>query len=136
MLEITMNKLTFGCGYLQMELNEILTIALVLTINNITKNNDMIIQLERHGRENINNDMDISRTVGWFTSMYPAYFKVEFYDIERNIKSLKEQVRSIPNQVFNYGTLRFLKKQIDDLQNKLIRLNYLDDLDNIVDKKS
>ena len=118
-----------------MELNEILTIALVLTISNITKNNDVIIELERHGRENISNAIDISRTVGWFTSMYPAYFKVESNDIERNIKSLKEQLRNIPTQGFNYGSLRFLKKQIDELQNKLVRFNYLGDLDNIVDKE-
>ncbi|SFB07860.1 non-ribosomal peptide synthetase [Clostridium frigidicarnis] len=118
-----------------MDLNEVLTVALVLTINNITKNNDVIIELERHGRENISNGIDISRTVGWFTSMYPAYFKVESNDTERNIKSLKEQLRNIPNQGFNYGTLRFLKKQIDELQNKLVRFNYLGDLDNIVDKE-
>ena len=117
------------------DFNEVLIIALVLAINNITKNNDVIIELERHGRENISKSIDISRTVGWFTSMYPAYFKVESNDIEKNIKSLKEQLRNIPNQGFNYGTLRFLKKQIDDFQNKLVRFNYLGDLDNIIDKE-
>lgn len=134
--EDTLNSLAKAVNEIySMELNEILTIALVLTINNITKKSDVIIELERHGRENISNTIDISRTVGWFTSMFPAYFKVESNDIEKNIKSLKEQLRSIPNQGFNYGTLRFLKKQVNELQNKLVRFNYLGDLDNIVDKE-
>lgn len=134
--EDTLNSLMKAVNEIySMDFNEVLTIALVLTINNLTKNNDVIIELERHGRENISNVTDVSRTVGWFTSMYPAYFKVEFNDIERNIKSLKEQLRNIPSQGFNYGALRFLKKQIDDLQNKLVRFNYLGDLDNIMDKE-
>lgn len=117
------------------DFNEILIIALILTINNFTKNKDVIIELERHGRKSINNDIDVSRTVGWFTSMYPAHFKVTYNDIDRNIKSLKEQLRNIPNQGFNYGILGFLKKQINESKNKFIRFNYLGDLDNIVDKE-
>ncbi|OWT48186.1 condensation domain-containing protein [Bacillus wiedmannii] len=74
------------------ELNEALIIGLVLTINRLTNKNEVIVELERHGRELINGQIDISRTVGWFTSMYPAYFKVDYEEIEDNIKSLKEQL--------------------------------------------
>lgn len=91
-----------------MDFNEVLITALVLTVNNITKNNDVIIEIEKQGRESISKSIDISRTVGWFTSMYLTYFKVEFNDIEKNIKSLKEQLRNIPKQGFDYETLRFL----------------------------
>ncbi|MBN1040260.1 amino acid adenylation domain-containing protein [Clostridium botulinum] len=134
--EDTLNSLIKAVNEIySMDLNEILIIALILTINNLIKNNDVIIELERHGRENISDSIDISRTVGWFTSMYPAYFKVEFNDIERNIKSLKEQLRNIPNKGLNYGTLRFLKKQINELKNKFVRFNYLGNLDNIIDKE-
>ncbi|SHJ87072.1 non-ribosomal peptide synthase domain TIGR01720/amino acid adenylation domain-containing protein [Clostridium cavendishii DSM 21758] len=132
----TLNSLIEGVNEIySMNLNEVLVMALILTINSITKNDEVVIEFERHGRENIGGDIDISRTVGWFTSMYPAYFKVESNDIERNIKSIKEQLRNIPNQGFNYGTIRFLKNQIAELQNKLVRFNYLGDFDNIVNKE-
>ncbi|WP_291583721.1 condensation domain-containing protein, partial [Clostridium sp. UBA6640] len=71
----------------------------------------------------------------WFTSMYPAYFKVEHEDIEGNIKSLKEQFRNIPNKGFNYGIFNLLNKEIKEQRTKYIRFNYLGDFNNIIDKE-
>ncbi|GMQ55836.1 non-ribosomal peptide synthetase [Vallitalea sediminicola] len=134
--EDTLKSLSKGVNQVYgMDLNEVLIIGLIFAINNATGNNDIVIELERHGRENISNLIDISRTVGWFTSMYPAYFNVEFKDIKSNLKSLKEQLRNIPSQGFNYGAIRFLKNELEDMKNKPIRFNYLGDLDNIVDKE-
>lgn len=95
-----------------MDLNEALIIGLVLTLNKLTKKDEIIVELERHGREAINDYIDVSRTVGWFTIMYPAYFSIEHEDIEDNIKSLKEQFRNIPNNGFNYSILKFLNKKL------------------------
>lgn len=117
------------------ELNEALIIALVFVINDLTKKDEIIIELERHGREAINECIDVSRTVGWFTSMYPAYFKVEHQDVVNNIKSLKEQLRKIPNKGFNYSILNFLNKEFKEQANKYIRFNYLGDFDNIINKE-
>lgn len=119
-----------------LELNEVLIIALVLTINKITNNKNIVIELERHGRENINDYIDISRTVGWFTSMYPAYFKIDHEEIDRNIKSIKEQLRSIPNKGFNYSILKFLNQELKKSDKEYIRLNYLGDFDYIINEKS
>ncbi|MGH0498965.1 amino acid adenylation domain-containing protein [Bacillus wiedmannii] len=116
------------------ELNEALIIGLVLTINRLTNKNEVIVELERHGRELINGHIDISRTVGWFTSMYPAYFKVDHEEIEDKIKSLKEQLRNIPNKGFNYSILKFLNREFKEQEVKYIRFNYLGDFDNIIDK--
>lgn len=115
-----------------MELNEGLIVALVLTINKFTNQKDVIIELEHHGREDINKNLDISRTVGWFTSMYPAFFKINYREFESNLKSLKDQLRSIPNKGFNYSILKYLKKELTDRDNKYIRFNYLGDFDNII----
>lgn len=132
----TLNNLTKKINEIyNMELNEALIIGLVLAINNLTKNNETIIELERHGREQINDYIDVSRTVGWFTSMYPGYFKVDHEDVEGNIKSLKEQLRNIPNKGFNYSILKSLNKELKEQENKYIRFNYLGDLDNIIDKE-
>lgn len=117
------------------EFNEVLIIALAITINKITNNEDIVIELERHGRENISDFIDVSRTVGWFTSIYPAYFKVESNEIDINIKSIKEQLRNIPNKGFNYGILKYLNREIKENDNKYIRLNYLGDSDNIINEE-
>jgi amino acid adenylation domain-containing protein/non-ribosomal peptide synthase protein (TIGR01720 family) len=134
--EDTLNELMKKVNEIyNIEFNEVLIIALVLTINNLTNKDDVIIELERHGREIINDYIDVSRTVGWFTSMYPAYFKIEHEKLDSNIKSLKEQLRDIPNKGFNYSILKFLNKELKEPENKYIRFNYLGDFDNIIDKE-
>lgn len=117
-----------------MELNEALIIALVLTINKLNNKDEVIVELERHGRELINDYIDVSRTVGWFTSMYPAYFIVDYEEIDANIKSLKEQLRKIPNKGFNYSVLKFLNNEFKE-ESKHVRFNYLGDFNNIIDKE-
>lgn len=114
------------------QFNETLIIALILTINMITNKEEIIIELEGHGREIINDYIDISRTVGWFTSMYPAFFKVTDGSIEYNIKSIKEQLRSIPNNGFNYSIMKYLKLELKEVDIKNIRFNYIGDFDNII----
>ena len=68
-------------------------VSILKILNNWTKNNEIIVELEKHGRESIDDYIDVLRTVGWFTGMYPAYFSIEHDDMENNIKSLKEQFR-------------------------------------------
>ncbi|GAB6259741.1 amino acid adenylation domain-containing protein [Peribacillus sp. N1] len=118
-----------------LELNETLIIALVITLNDLTNRSDIVIELERHGREFVNDYIDVSRTIGWFTSMFPAYFVVDHEDINNNIKSLKEQLRNIPNKGFNYSILKFLNNELRDKGNKHIRFNYLGDFDTIFDRE-
>ncbi|UYZ38400.1 amino acid adenylation domain-containing protein [Clostridium beijerinckii] len=117
------------------DFNEVLIIGLVLTLNKLTKKDEIIVELERHGREAINDYIDVSRTVGWFTNMYPAYFRIEHEDMENNIKSLKEQLRNIPNKGFNYSILKFLNNELKGQETKYVRFNYLGDFDNIIDKE-
>ena len=134
--ESTLNDLTKKVNEIyNIDLNEILIISLVLTVNKLTNEDKVKIELERHGREMVNDYIDVSRTVGWFTSMYPAYFNVDYTEIDNNIKSLKEQLRNIPNKGFNYSVLKFIKKELVDKGNKYIRFNYLGDFDNILNKE-
>lgn len=119
-----------------LELNEALIIALVITLKAFANEKDIVIELERHGREAINDYIDVSRTVGWFTSMYPAYFSIDDKNFESCIKSLKEQYRNIPEKGFNYSILKYLKKELTGRENRHIRFNYLGNFDSLIDKKS
>ncbi|PFB27750.1 non-ribosomal peptide synthetase [Bacillus cereus] len=119
-----------------LELNETLTIALVIAIKDLTNKNDIIIELERHGRETIDEYIDVSRTVGWFTSMYPAYFFLDSENIDNSVKSIKEQLRNIPNKGFNYSILKYLNEGLPDDGDNSIRFNYLGDFDSVLDEET
>ncbi|MFE6978163.1 amino acid adenylation domain-containing protein [Streptomyces sp. NPDC057682] len=78
----------------------------------------LLLDLEGHGREEIVPGADLSRTVGWFTSLYPvridpgAVTDAELADpgaaVGRALKQIKEQLRALPDHGIGYGLLRHL----------------------------
>jgi NRPS condensation-like uncharacterized protein len=92
------------------EANEILIMALSLALSKYIRQKKVAIELEGHGREEISNKIDITRTVGWFTSMYPVILNTEGDNLNEKIKSLKEQLRGVPNKGFNFGVLKYLSR--------------------------
>ncbi|MCK5687316.1 amino acid adenylation domain-containing protein, partial [bacterium] len=112
------------------EINDILLTALAYTLKDWHGGNSSIITLEGHGREDISDKLDHSRTVGWFTTAYPV--KLELADdISSSIKQIKEGMRRIPNKGIGYGALKYhgnsevLKKH----KLPLINFNYLGQFD-------
>jgi fengycin family lipopeptide synthetase B len=67
-----------------------------------------LVDLEGHGRGDYLEGVDVSRTVGWFTCIYPVLLrKGESAGPGALLKSVKEQLRSVPRQGLGYGLLRF-----------------------------
>ena len=64
--------------------------------------------MEGHGREDIASDLDVSRTVGWFTTLFPVRLELT-NDIETGaaLKSVKEQLRRVPHRGLSYGLIRY-----------------------------
>ncbi|PFY28777.1 condensation domain-containing protein, partial [Bacillus toyonensis] len=97
------------------------------------------IHLEGHGREEMIEGIDLSRTVGWFTSIYPVHlnFQGTHTPIE-GLKAVKEQLRRIPNHGVDYGILRYLNKEILPFyqQKPSISFNYLGQFDQVFSKES
>jgi len=87
------------------EINDILLSAFGLSLAKISGNNVNYTSLEGHGREEIVNNIDITKTVGWFTTIYPVCLKVFLGDLHQTIISIKEQLRAIPNKGIGYGAL-------------------------------
>jgi non-ribosomal peptide synthase protein (TIGR01720 family) len=91
------------------EINDILLTALGLAIKDWAGPGNIAVTLEGHGRENIMDSIDISRTVGWFTSQFPVILDMnQKKDLSSTIKSIKETLRKIPNKGIGYGILRYL----------------------------
>jgi amino acid adenylation domain-containing protein/non-ribosomal peptide synthase protein (TIGR01720 family) len=110
------------------EVRDLLVTALAVTVFNTFGMNEAVVELEGHGREEILNNTDISRTVGWFTSIYPVILKKTNAGLPSQIKAVKEQLRKIPNNGMGYGVLKYLSKVINDsIKKKFIRFNYLGD---------
>jgi amino acid adenylation domain-containing protein/non-ribosomal peptide synthase protein (TIGR01720 family) len=120
------------------EINDILLTALGLSIKKIYGNEQLLIAVEGHGREEILTDIDVSRTLGWFTCVYPLILDFSFdNDLSRQIKETKESIRRIPNKGIGYGILKYLtaashKKEIHFKLSPQISFNYLGQLDSDV----
>ena len=63
------------------------------------------LMLERHGREILNNNIDLSHTCGWFTSMFPIHIPAPD---ENLLTSINESLKNIPDNGLSYGVLKYL----------------------------
>lgn len=108
---------------------ELLIAALMQSLSSITENDKIIIEIEGHGREEIRENIDVTRTVGWFTSIYPVLFKRQHQTLEKQIVAVKEKLRNIPRKGIGYGVLRYLTSLLPDTPNKYVRFNYLGQLE-------
>ncbi|WP_208340948.1 non-ribosomal peptide synthetase [Aetokthonos hydrillicola] len=120
------------------QINDILLTALALSLAEWTGNAALVIDLEGHGREELFTDVDLSRTVGWFTSLFPVLLQLPEVDqLASVIKSIKEKLRGIPNRGIGYGILRYLceeitiSEQLQTIPTPEICFNYLGQFDQI-----
>ncbi len=115
------------------QINDILLSALLLACNRSLQISDLLINLEGHGREETVGEVNLSRTVGWFTAIFPVYLKSPSpADYGSVIKSVKETLRAIPDNGISYGILRYfseLKDEFKQLESRNIAFNYLGQLD-------
>ncbi|SFJ64597.1 non-ribosomal peptide synthetase [Thermoflavimicrobium dichotomicum] len=118
-------------------INEILLTALSLALSRWTKKRSHLVHLEGHGREEIVEDIDLSRTVGWFTSMYPVCLDLgEAGTQGEALKVIKEQLRQVPNRGLGYGLLRYLRpgmerENLQTCPSAEISFNYLGQFDSV-----
>lgn len=110
----------------------LLNAALAMTLAEWTGEKVLVVEHENHGRHL--EGIDASRTLGWFTALYPVLLKIEEETIPSIIKSVKEQLKRVPGQGIGYGVRAFMHGapiRTDDLSSEL-RFNYLGQLDEVV----
>lgn len=110
--------------------SDLLIASLAMALGAFTGKDHISIELEGHGREELFDSMDVSRTVGWFTSMYPVNLRLPSTEPAGIIKSVKEQLRSIPNKGIDYGILSYLSGRLPETGRSLLRFNYMGEIDN------
>ncbi|MDD1957887.1 condensation domain-containing protein, partial [Pseudomonas sp. 8209] len=119
------------------QVNDLLLSALARVLARWTGQADNLIQLEGHGREELSEGLDLTRTVGWFTSAFPLRLSAG-HDLQATIKQVKEQLRGIPDKGIGFGALRYLGEQavrdvLQALPDARITFNYLGQFDTSFD---
>ncbi|MEO1627225.1 MAG: condensation domain-containing protein, partial [Bacteroidota bacterium] len=113
----------------QTQVDDLLLTALVMVIASWSAQEELLIGLEGHGRESFDEQLDVSQTVGWFTNLYPVRLQLSTErSLDWQIKSIKEQIRAIPEKGRGYGLLRqsLPKKDLE------LVFNYLGQFDNVL----
>ncbi|TDJ74247.1 amino acid adenylation domain-containing protein [Pseudomonas putida] len=114
------------------QINDLLLTALARVLVRWTGQPTALVQLEGHGREQaVVGDADLSRTLGWFTSVFPLQLTPRS-ELAESIKAIKEQLRAVPNKGLGYGVLRYLSDAgaaLQALPQPRITFNYLGQFD-------
>jgi amino acid adenylation domain-containing protein/non-ribosomal peptide synthase protein (TIGR01720 family) len=117
------------------QITDLLLAALAQAFARWTTQSTVLIDVEGHGRESLDESLDISRTVGWFTTIYPVRLELkEGEDAGDGLKRVKEEVRGIPRRGIGYGLLRYLsggeiREQLDGRARAEVSFNYLGQFD-------
>ncbi len=118
------------------EINDVLLTALAQAFAWWTGSRTLLVDLEGHGREDILPDVDVSRTAGWFTTVYPVLLNLgDTNKPGEALKAIKEQLRRVPKHGISYGVLRYLSEdrqiveRLQALPQPEVSFNYLGQMD-------
>ncbi|HEX6291021.1 MAG TPA: amino acid adenylation domain-containing protein [Herpetosiphonaceae bacterium] len=125
------------------QINDILLTALTQAFARWTNGTSLLLDLRGHGRETIFEDLDVSRTIGWFTTVFPVLLRASPADEPGEaIKAIKEQLRRIPQRGIGYGILRYLspdtavRERLRALPQAEVSFNYLGQFDQALPDES
>ena len=125
------------------QIQEVLLTALAEGIRRWSGERRVLVDLEGHGREEVGGGVDVSRTVGWFTTIYPVLLELaEESDPGSALKRVKEQMRGVPERGIGYGLLRYmsrdeqLRERLREMPSAEIRFNYLGQFDQSIGEES
>ncbi|RMV71106.1 Pyoverdine sidechain peptide synthetase IV, D-Asp-L-Ser component, partial [Pseudomonas caricapapayae] len=115
------------------QVNDLLLTALAQVLCEWSQQSSVLIQLEGHGREDLFDDTDLSRTVGWFSSLFPVRLTPQIMP-GASLCGIKEQLRAVPNKGIGYGVLRHMgepsfAQQLAALPQARVTFNYLGQFD-------
>ncbi|MEO7329884.1 MAG: amino acid adenylation domain-containing protein, partial [Minicystis sp.] len=92
------------------QINDVLLTAYTQAMESFTGSSIALVDLEGHGREALFGDIDLTRTVGWFTALYPVVIALEpQLSTGAILRSVKEQIRAIPGRGLGHGLLRWMR---------------------------
>jgi non-ribosomal peptide synthase protein (TIGR01720 family) len=114
------------------QVNDVLLTALALACARWSGRRRLLVDLAAHGREELFDDVDLSRTVGWFATLYPVLLEVpDRASPTQAMQAIKGQLGRVPNRGLGYGLLRYVAgdpevvEQLRSLPQAEVYLDYL-----------
>ncbi len=107
----TQTLLREALGAYRCQINDLLLTALALALRDWTGAAAHTVNLEGHGRENLDTDIDLSRSVGWFTALYPQRLDLAGVDVTAPaaaVPAIAAQLAAVPRRGLGYGIGRWL----------------------------
>jgi non-ribosomal peptide synthase protein (TIGR01720 family) len=123
-------------------INDVLLSALARALCSWTGHSALALHLEGHGREHLFDDVDLSRTAGWFTSLFPVVLPVTPASSPGDaLASVRQSLSALPNKGIGFGLLRYLRQDslsdsLQSLPSPELSFNYLGQLDSLSDSSS
>lgn len=117
----TTNWLLRDSSSYNVDIQIILNTVLAKTLSDWCNCSKVKIELENHGRHL--EDLNVSKTIGWFTVMHPIVYDIQG-DLINNLLSVKEAIKNIPEHGMGYGIIKKISKNILDTITE-VRFNYL-----------
>ncbi|MDY7095471.1 MAG: amino acid adenylation domain-containing protein [Acidobacteriota bacterium] len=122
------------------QINDALLAALTLAYGEVYGTPRLVVDLEGHGREDVLGEVDLSRTVGWFTTHYPVCIDLEAaQEPGPALVQTKESLRAVPRAGIGYGLLRWLgqgeeHRRLRARRDPALSFNYLGQLDGVLEE--
>jgi non-ribosomal peptide synthase protein (TIGR01720 family) len=116
------------------EVNDLLLTALMRVLADWTGAQSHLVTLESHGRypEALGAELNLSRTLGWFTCLYPVTLQLMGADPGEQLKAIKGQLRRVPHRGLSYGLLRYGAGHAGLAVQPQISFNYLGQFDGLL----
>nr|WP_243735293.1 condensation domain-containing protein [Paenibacillus turpanensis] len=136
--EKTRDLLTLVHKAYNTDIRDILLSGLGIALRKWTGFDRIMVYLESHGREKLWEELDLNRTVGWFTAIYPLVLDMtNTENIAHHIKLTKEHLRKVPLNGVGYGVLRYAapsatKEELAYQEEPQIMFNYLGQFDEML----
>ncbi|MFP2903250.1 condensation domain-containing protein, partial [Corallococcus sp. 4LFB] len=122
-------------GTYRASVNEVLVSALARVLTKWTGQPRVRVEVEGHGREELFADVDVTRTVGWFTSLYPVVLEVAKEGTAGDaLRAVRDALRAVPGKGVGYGLLRYqgpeaIAAKLKQAPKALVAFNYLGQFD-------
>jgi len=117
------------------EVNDVLLAALTLALCRAQAAPSLLVRVEGHGREDVFDGVDLSRTVGWFSTIYPVRLTPVAGDPIATLLAVRDHLRRVPRKGLGYGVLRelALDAELAAGESPAVTFNYLGQFDTAFD---
>lgn len=105
---LTEQQTTSLIGRYPGHLQDVILAAVVQSIQGLTTEPVIQVEIERHGREDLEHIPDVSRTIGWFTSFFPVSIPIMRGELKLQIAAVQGTLNQVPDQGFYFGVLQYL----------------------------